>query len=143
MVCSNKGGLITSGTSDGLTILYQTPNNDDAYLGVSSPILTQYTPRQGYLPSNALTLRWDGFAESAGTALEYEVRVLEEGVIGQGNWTALSSAKMLTLHDLGLPDNATSHMIQIRAVNLGGVVSDFIGFSFAIVSSPPYDTGND
>lgn len=141
VVCFNRGGLSTSATTDGLTILYQPPTSHNAFISISSPTHTQYRPLRGYLPTPAITIQWDGFVESAGTPLEYEVRVLEEGVIGQANWTSLSSAKVLSLYDLYLPENVTSHMIEIRAVNLGGVVSDSIRTSFAIVSSPPQDTG--
>lgn len=139
VVCSNQGGLVSSGHSDGVTVLYLHPESEDAYISISSSILLQYSPRDGYLPSSAMTLRWDGFAEPANTALEYEVLVVESGT-GEGNWTALSSIKMLSFSTLHLMENV-SHMIQIRAVNLGGVASNPIGRSFFIVSSPPIDSG--
>lgn len=141
VTCSNRGGLTSTAYSDGVTILYEPPSSDNASLSISSPIFTAYAPLQGYMPSPDTTLRWDGFAESAGTALAYEVRVLEEGPVGLGNWTSVSSAKMLTLRDLDLAENATTHNIEIRAVNLGGVVSDPIRASFAIISTSPEDTG--
>lgn len=140
VVCSNKGGLVSTATTDGLTILYEPPNSTDAYVSITSPAYTQFSPQQGYVPTLAATIRWDGFAESAGTPLEYEVRVLE-GVVGQANWTGVSFAKMVSIFDLDLSQNVTSHMIEIRAVNLGGVVSDPIRTSIAIISSAPEDTG--
>lgn len=142
MMCSNKGGLISTATTDGLTVLYEPPSNTYALVSITSPVYTQFRPQQGYIPTSAATIRWDGFAESAGTPLEYEVRILEGGVTGQTNWTSVSAAKMLTLYDLDLTENTTSHIIEIRAVNLGGVVSEPIRTSIAIVSSIPEDTGN-
>lgn len=140
VVCSNWGGLVSTAHTDGVTLLYQPPSEEGAFLSVTSPSLTPYPPRHGYLPTSAITIRWDGFAESASTPLEYEIRVLEAGDATRTNWTGLSSAKMLSLFDLNLSEN-TSHVIQIRAVNLGGVASDPIGASFFIASSPPLDTG--
>ena len=142
VVCTNEGGLTSVATSDGVTILYQAPTSDAAYVSITSPTYTQYSTRQGYLPSPAAVIRWDGFAESALTPLEYEVRVLEGGVVGQGNWTNVGSAKMLTVQDLDLTENVTSHVVEIRAVNLGGVVSEPVRTRVAVVSVPPQDTGN-
>lgn len=140
VVCSNKGGLTTSATTDGLTILTQPPRGEEAIVSVASPTFTQYRPQQGYLPTTAITIYWDGFVEPANTPLEYEVRVLEGGVVGQTNWTSLSSAKMLTLSELELPENRT-HQVQIRASNSAEMKSEPINVNFAIVSSPPLDTG--
>ena len=139
VVCSNEGALTTSATTDGLTILTQQPHGEEAVVRVASPTFTQYRPQQGYLPTAAITIYWDGFVEPAKTALEYEVRVLEGGV-EQTNWTSLSSAKMLTLSELELAENMT-HQIQIRASNLADMKSEPINMNFAIVSSPPLDTG--
>ena len=140
VVCSNNGGLVSSRSSDGVTILYDPPTSGNAYLSISSPTLTAYTPRLGYVPTAAMTPRWEGFAESAGTPLEYQLQVLQDGVTGQANWTSVSFAKMVSIEDLQLSEN-TTHAIQIRAVNLGGVASPAIQHRFAIVSSAPQDTG--
>ena len=143
VICSNKGGLTTFATTDGLTILYLPPNNTDAIALVTSPIYTQYPPRHGYVPTAALTVQWEGFVDSAETALEYEVRVLEEGSIqDEVNWTHLASTRMLSLHQLQVSENVTGHVIEIRASNLGGIVSNPIRTNFSVISSPPHDTGN-
>jgi hypothetical protein len=139
VVCSNRGGLFSSAYTDGVTILYQPPSADEAYVSITSPSYVQYPSRGGYLPTPALIVQWDGFAESAGTPLLYEVQVQE----GDGmplNWTGVSTAKALLLSDLELSEN-TTHMIQIRAVNLGGMASDPVGASFFIASDTPEDTG--
>lgn len=123
--------------TDGVTILPRPPTTDGAYISIASPYPTAYPSRRGYVPTSAVTIRWDGFAELANTPLQYEVRVLEGGAT---NWTTLGFTKMLSLSEIDLREN-TSHMIQIRAVNLGGVASNSVGASFFIVSFPPQDTG--
>lgn len=140
VVCSNRGGLASSAHTDGVTILPQPPTAEGAYISIASPSHTAYPSRRGYLSTSEVTIRWDGFAESANTPLQYEVRVLEGGVSNYTDWTALSSAKMLSLSDVDVSENA-SHMIQIRAINLGGVASDSFRASFFIASFPPQDTG--
>ncbi len=140
VVCFNRAGLLSSLSTDGVTLLPDPPTSDNAYLSISSPTHTAYSPRQGYLPTAAIILRWDGFEESAGTPLEYQLRVLEGGVNTLANWTSVSFAKMVSVDQLQLLEN-TTHIIQIRAVNLGGVASAAIQSMFAIVSSAPEDTG--
>lgn len=140
VICFNRGGRPSSLSSDGVTLLPEAPISSNAFLSISSPAPTPYVPRQGYVPTTAATLRWDGFEEPAETPLQYQLRLLEGGTGNQANWTDISFAKMISLHELQVPENAT-HVIQIRAVNLGGVVSSAIQSSLAIVSSPPEDTG--
>ena len=140
VICSNGGELTSSAHTDGVTVVYQAPSSEGAYMSITSPSHIQYPSRHGYLPTAALAVRWDGFAESASTPLEYEVGLLEEGSTSHVNWTNLSTAKMLSLSDLELAENVT-HMIRVRAVNLGGVASDPVATNFSISSSPPQDTG--
>lgn len=142
MVCTNRGGLSSSAYSDGLTILSEPPSHRGAYAVITSPMYTQYTPHDGYLPSNALSVSWGGFAESAGTVLKYEVRVHEaESNERNTNWTNIGPSKKLTLQELHISENVTGHMIEIRAVNLGSVASESISVNFSIVTFPPQDTG--
>ena len=140
VICFNRGGLLSSLSSDGVTVLRDPPTSDSAYVSISSPTYTPYAPRLGYLPTAAVILRWDGFVEPAGTSLEYQLRVLEGGANEWTNWTSVSFAKMVTVHEFQLLEN-TTHTVQIRAVNLGGVASPAVQSSFAIVSFPPEDTG--
>ena len=140
VVCFNRGGLASSASSDGVTVLLSPPSSDNAYLSVGSPVYTAYTPQGGYLPSPAVSFGWGGFWEPAGTPLLYQVRVLEGGEAALANWTSVSFARTLYVDDLRLPENV-SHTIQIRAVNLGGVASPAVQSTFVIDSSPPEDTG--
>lgn len=142
VVCSNKGYLTSSATTDGLTILVDSPSNDNAYVVATSPIYTQYAPQDGYIPTNSLTLRWEGFEEPAGASLLYEARILEEGMArGLANWTRLSSAKMLTVSGLEVSLSPAVHVVEIRAVNLAGAYSDPVPVNFSIMPFPPQDTG--
>ena len=142
VICSNKGGLTSLATTDGLTILVEPPYKMNAYAVITSPIQTQYAPRDGYLPSAACTLRWGGFAESAGTSLRYEVRIQEEGMAGGlANWITLSSSKMLTVSELELSLNPAVHVVEVRAVNRAGIHSHSVAVNFSIIPLAPQDTG--
>ncbi len=141
VVCSNKGGLTISATTDGLTILNEPPSNENAIAMVTSPTYTTYASREGYVSDDMLTVKWVGFAESAGTGLEYEIRLLEEGEESGVMWVSVGSATMLSIDQLQVSENITGHVIEIRAVNLGGVVSEPISLNFSLVSTPPSDTG--
>ena len=111
----------------------------DAFLQISTPNLTQFESRDGFLPSSAVTLSWGGFQESSGAPLVYEVRFVEEGGGGGGvatNWTSLGHAYSLTLTDLPFEVNST-HTAEVRAVNLAGVPSNPLVKNFTIVPYPP------
>ena len=111
----------------------------DAFLQISTPNLTQFESRDGFLPSSAVTLSWGGFREPSGAPLVYEVRFTEEGGGGEGvatNWTSLGHAYSLTLMDLPFEVNST-HTAEVRAVNLAGVPSDPLVKNFTVVPYPP------
>ena len=82
-----------------------------------------------------MTLYWGGFEELSGAPLVYEVRLLEEGSVAS-NWTNLGHAYSLTLIDLPFEINVT-HTVEVRAVNLAGVLSDSLARNFTIVPYPP------
>ena len=138
VVCTNGAGLRTTASSNGVTILTDPPLHANAFGRTSSPVLTEYEPRGGYIPTNDTILMWDGFVEEAGTPLTYEVRVIESGVPQQ--WNSVGFAKMLTLSDLQLPENVP-HTIEVRAVNLAGLASQPLTMNVTIGSTPPIDTG--
>lgn len=138
VVCTNGAGLRTTTSSNGVTILTEPPLHANAFGRTSSPVLTDYEPRGGYVPTNDTILMWDRFIERAGTPLTYEVRVIESGVPQQ--WNSVGFAKMLTLSELQLPENVP-HTIEVRAVNLAGLASQSLTMNVTIVSTPPIDTG--
>ena len=138
VVCTNGAGLRTTVSSNGVTILTDPPLNTNAFGRTSSLVLTEYEPRDGYVPANDTILTWDRFIERAGTPLTYEVRVTELGVPQQ--WNSVGFAKMLTLSELQLPENIP-HTIEVRAVSLAGLASQPLMMSVTIVSTPPIDTG--
>lgn len=138
VVCTNGAGLRTTASSNGVTILTDPPLNTNAFGRTSSPVLTEYEPRDGYVPANNTILTWDRFTERAGTPLTYEVRVTELGVPQQ--WNSVGFAKMLTLSELQLPENIP-HTIEVRAVSLAGLASQPLMMSVTIVPTPPMDTG--
>lgn len=95
------------------------------------------------MSTDAVIVWWDGFSEWTGTSLLYEVRLLEEGGMGsEVNWTSVSTAKMVSLRGLQVAENTTAHLLQIRALNLGGVASQPISINISIISVAPLDTGN-
>ena len=138
VVCTNGAGLHTTAFSNGVTILTEPPLHANAFGRISSPVLTDYEPRGGYVSTNDTILMWDRFVERAGTPLTYEVRVTESGIPQQ--WNSVSFAKMLTLSELQLPENVP-HTIEVRAVNLAGLASQPLAMNVTIVSTPPIDTG--
>lgn len=140
VTCLNGAGRHSNAYSDGVTILTDPPNSTLAYATLSSPDMTQYDILLCYLPSNRLTLLWGGFAESASTPLQYEVRV-SNSTSDDDVWTNVGFVRELTLNDIVLPSNE-SHVIEVRAVNLGGVSSQPIRTQFTILTTPPLDNGN-
>jgi len=138
VVCTNKAGLYTTAYSDGVTILTDPPLHSSAYGDISSPDLTVYEPLDGYIPSDDLIFTWDGFIETAGSPLTYEVRVTGSGIPQE--WNDVGFAKMLILGGLHLPENV-SHTLEVRAVNLAGVASESRTENFTIVSTSPVDSG--
>ena len=141
VVCSDEGRLTSSATSNGLTILLEPPSSNSAYIDITSPSYTTYSPQDGYVPSSSVTLRWGGFSDSAGTPLLYEARILEEGEAVASNWTDVSSAELVTVSDLMVPEYPTVHLVQVRAVNLAGGYSDAVSANFSIVPFSPADSG--
>lgn len=139
VTCTNRAGHHSNAYSDGVTILSNPPNSSLAFATLSSPEMTQYDIILGYLPSNRLTLVWGGFAESADTPLEYELRVTISSDF-VGDWENVGFLRQLTLNDIELLSN-NSHVIQVRAVNLGGLRSDPVNVSFTILDTPPIDSG--
>lgn len=137
-VCMNKAGLYTTAYSDGVTILTDPPLHSSAYGDISSPDLTVYEPLDGYIQSDDLIFTWDGFIETAGSPLTYEVRVTGSGIPQE--WNNVGFAKMLILGGLHLPENIT-HTLEVRAVNLAGVASESRTENFTIVSTSPVDSG--
>ncbi len=139
VTCTNNDGRHSNAYSDGVTILTNPPNSSLAFAILSSPEMTQYDIILGYLPSNRLTLVWGGFAESADTPLKYQVRVTNSSHF-IGDWENVDFLRQLTLNDIELLSN-DSHVIQVRAVNLGGLWSDPVNLPFTILDTHPFDTG--
>ncbi len=141
VTCLNGAGCHSTAYSDGVTILTKAPNATLAYTTLSSPDMTQYDIILGYIPSNRFTLLWSGFAECADTPLQYEVRVTNStGSVDNGDWTNVGYIRELTLNDIVLPSNQ-SHVIEVRAVNMGGISSEPIRTQFTILTTPPLDNG--
>ena len=141
LVCRDQGGLSSSFSTDGLTILLEPPSSTRAYVIITSPLYTAYLPRQGYLPSPALTAVWGGFEDSAGDPLSYEVRIMENGSLVIANWTDLSSARLLTVSELLLPYHPATHMVEVQARNSAGTYSEIRNTGFSIAPDPPVGTG--
>lgn len=141
LVCVNKGGLSSSLTSNGVTVLLEAPSSDHAHIFISSPQYSAYAPRQGFVMSPYLTVGWDGFVDPASTPLLYEGRVLENRVSDSSNWTLLSSTKFMIVSDLSLTEYPARHTIQVRAVNMAGDYSAVVQTDFSILSSSPISTG--
>ncbi len=140
VICLNGVGQQSKASSDGVTILAIPPNATSAYSALSSPDMTQYDIILGYLPSNRLNLFWDGFIESAETPLQYEVCVTNSTSDACNDWTNVGFVRELTINDVTLSSNE-SHVIKVRAVNMGGVSSEPIRTQFTILSTPPLDNG--
>ena len=136
LICVNNAGHFTVACSDGVTVLTNPPLSDGAFLLVSSPNLTQYESRDGFLPSPDISLLWGGFRESSGAPLAYQVRMTTEGGV-VGNWTSVGHVYSLTLSDLPLEMNAT-HVVEVRAVNLAGLPSNPVAGNVTIIDAPPY-----
>ena len=135
-MCLNGAGRYGDVYSDGVTILTTPPNASLAYSIITSAEMTLYDIIPSYLPSNSLVLTWGGFADSAGTPLEYEVRVTNVSS-GVGVWENVGFLRQLTLNDIELPSNDSSHVIQVRAVNPVGLLSEVISEEFYILTTPP------
>ena len=136
LICINNAGHYTVAYSDGVTILTEPPLSNGAFLLVSSPNLTQFESRDGFLPSSEVSLRWGGFREPSGAPLAYQVRITPEGGV-VGNWSNVGHVYSLTLADLPLEVNAT-HLVEVRAVNLAGLPSNSLMENITIVDTLPY-----
>ena len=136
LLCVNNAGHFAAAYSDGVTILTDPPLSDGAFLRVSSPNLTQYEARRGFLPSSDVSLLWGGFRELTGAPLAYQVRISAGGGVVAGNWTSVGHTHSLTLADLPLEMNVT-HVVEVRAVNLAGLPSNSVAENFTIVASAP------
>ena len=142
VICTNGAGLQTTSHSDGVTILRNPPISigSNVFAFVSSPELTQFESRNGYISSSSLVFTWGGFIQIPPTPLTYEVRLVEEGV--SGNWTDVGCSKSITFSDLQqLSHNVSGHAVQVRAVNPAGLSSEPLIRNFTIVPTHPQDSG--
>lgn len=135
--CLSGAGRYSNAYSDGVTILMNPPNSSSAVVTIDSPEMTQYDIILGYLPSNRLTLYWSGFFDEAGTPLYYQLRVTNSSLTG--SWEDLRALRQISVDQL--PSNQSEGVIQLRAVNLGGVWSEPVNREFIILSTPPLVTG--
>lgn len=89
--------------------------------------------------TSGMLLQWDGF-EDVTDILNYEYRVLENDRVTH-DWKSIGRRQSVFVDDIQLHDG--TYNAEIRAVNIGGYVSDSICASLVVLRDQPRLTGRE
>ncbi|XP_022100380.1 uncharacterized protein LOC110984469 isoform X2 [Acanthaster planci] len=135
VICYNHNGQSSWKSSDGVTIVTESPSALAAVVSVKTLPETQYTS-QGYQSQrDSLKASWDGFIDPIGIQ-SYQCFLSGPNISTSWRPCGSTSETHLDWSGLSLLDDAT-YSLSVRAISHAGLISEAVSVNFTVESTKP------
>ncbi|XP_022105050.1 uncharacterized protein LOC110986986 isoform X2 [Acanthaster planci] len=136
VTCYNHAGQSSWKSSDGVTIVTESPSALAAVVSVKTLSETQYATRDGYQSQrDSLKASWHGFIDPFGIHF-YQCYLSGPNVSTTWRPCGFTSESHLDWSGLSLVDDAT-YSLSVRAINHAGLISQDVAANFTVESAKP------